>query len=613
MKQFMKRLFPRTLWDKETIALWGCAFLQFILFDIIWCLQTTFTSFSEVEVYVNTIFAALLLILPFMLTGKKWVEYIMLFALDGLLISNLMYSRTYNSAIPLESYLLAGNLSDFTASVVDSMRLIDILLPLSTIICILLLGKKKRTYSDVPRAQGYAALRKNNSNYGLRLIQYTCTTLAVFVFSAILIFAKGGPEKAFSQLDSANMYTCKVPMYTVFGNLINEATQQKAVFTAKTKQEIDNWMKQQPSYQPLSDSIDQKKTLVVIFCESLESWVINRKVEGKEITPNLNRYIADNHTLYAPHVLTQVKGGRSIDGQLLVSTGLLPLMSGCYAMQFPYTHYPSLAKAMKEEHPDMSSYLMTVDKPITWNQSVVAEDFGIKQMFFNDSWVNNEKVGSRKKLGDVSFMKQIVAKLKKGEIFKAGKSNYLQIVTYSGHNPFILPDNLKRIHFKENYPEKMRDYMTMANYTDHGLGILLDYLKSRPDYKDMMIVMIGDHEGLAADRKPICASPAAKGIVSDKQFTPFIVLNAPVGGRYNKVMGQVDQYPTILNLLHLDHYAWKGMGQSILDPRKYPAAVGSDGMNVETSGKVPEKEIKRLTEAHRISDLLIRYDKIVKQ
>lgn len=612
MKQFIKRLFPRTLWDRETITLWGCAFLQFILFDIIWCLQTTFTSFSEIEVYINTIFAALLLILPFMLTGKKWVEYIVLFALDGLLISNLMYSRTYNSAIPLESYLLAGNLSDFTASVVDSMRLIDLLLPLSTIASIFLIGKRKSVYSDVPRPQGYATLRKPNGNYGLRLTQYVGTTLVAFVLSAILIFAKGGPEKAFSQLDSANMYTCKVPMYTVFGNLIHEANQQKAIFSAQTKAEIDNWQKQQPAYRPLSDSIAKKNTLVVIFCESLESWVINKKVEGKEITPNLNRAIADSHSLYAPYVLTQVKGGRSIDGQLLVSTGLLPLMSGCYAMQFPYTHYPSLAKAMKEAHPDMSSYLMTVDKPITWNQSVVAEDFGIKQMFFNDAWVNNEKVGSRKKLGDVSFMKQIVAKLKQGTIMKEGKSNYLQIVTYSGHNPFILPDNLKRIHFKGDYPEKMRDYMTMANYTDHGLGILLSYLKSRPDYKNMMIVLIGDHEGLAADRKSICASPAAKGIVSDKQFTPFIVLNAPVGGRYNKVMGQVDQYPTILNLLHLDHYAWKGMGQSILDPRKYPAAVGSDNMNVETSGKVPEKEIKRLTEAHRISDLLIRFDKIIK-
>lgn len=605
MKKTLSTLFPRTLWNKDTLTLWGCAFVKFLLFDLIWCLQTTFTSFSLPEVYVNSLLAALLLLLPLMLTGKKWTEYILLLIVDGLLISNLMYSRTYNSAIPLESYLLASNLSDFTASVVDSMRFIDILLPLSTLASILYLSKGKKTTAET-------STKETPSHYGLRLKQYACTTLAAFLISFGLIALKGGPEKAFSQLDSANMYTCKVPMYTIFGNLIHEATMQKATFTPQMKAEIATWMKQQPTYSPLSDSIAKKKTLVVIFCESLESWVINRKVEGKEITPNLNVAIADSHTLYAPHVLTQVKGGRSIDGQLLVNAGILPLMSGCYAMQFPYTHYPSIAKAMKQENPNLHSYLMTVDKPITWNQSVVAEDFGIHQMFFNDSWENNEKVGSRKKLGDVSFMKQIVAKLKSGSILQEGEGCFLQIVTYSGHNPFVLPDHLKRIHFKGDYPEKMRDYMTMANYTDHGLGILLNYLKSRPDYKDMMIILIGDHEGLAADRKSICANPAAKGVVSDKQFTPFIVINSPVGGIYNKALGQIDQYPTILNLMHLDHYAWKGMGQSILDPRKYPAAVGSDNMNVETSGKVTEQEIERLTQAHHISDLLIRYDKIIK-
>lgn len=128
----MKKLFPHTLWNRDTTSLLGCAASKFIVFDIIWCLQTTFTSFSLPEVYVNSLLAALLFILPFMLTGKKWLEYLVLFILDGLLISNLMYCRTYNSMIPLESYLLASNLSDFTASVIDSMRWIDALLPLST-------------------------------------------------------------------------------------------------------------------------------------------------------------------------------------------------------------------------------------------------------------------------------------------------------------------------------------------------------------------------------------------------------------------------------------------------------------------------------------------------
>ena len=602
------RIFPRTLWNRDTTSLWGCAFVQLILFDIIWCLQTTFSSFSIPEVYVNTILVALLCILPWMLTGKKWGEYLFLFILDGLLISNLMYSRTYNSAIPLESYFLAGNLSDFTASVVDSMRLIDLLLPLSTLACIIFLSKGEKGLQKDSSAIN-ATLPK--ANFALRLKQYGITTLIVFLISAIQVMCRGGWQKAFERLQNANYYTCAVPMYTIFGNLIHQGMQTQSPFTSKMQADICQWMKQQPAYQPLSDSIASKKTLIVIFCESLESWVINKKVEGQVITPNLNASIADAHTLYAPNVLTQVKGGRSIDGQLLVNTGLLPLMNGCYAMQYPGTTYPSLAKALKERY-HSKSYLMTVDKPVTWNQEIVAHDFGIDTLFCNNSWVNDEKVGSRKKLGDVSFMKQIVKKLSSSDILSQGKSTFLQIVTYSGHNPFVLPDNLKRIHFKGDYPEKMRDYMTMANYTDHGLGILLNYLKSRPDYKDMMIVIIGDHEGLAADRKPICASSAAKSIVSDKQLTPFIVINAPVGGIYKPVLGQVDQYPTILNLLHLDSYQWKGMGQSILDPAKQPAAVGSDNMNVEKTGNVADKEIKRLTEAHRISDLLIRYDKIVK-
>lgn len=592
LNRFIGNILPHSLWNRDTTTLWGCAFGKFILFDLIWCLQTTFTSFSIPEVYVNTLLMSLLFILPFLITGKKWVEYIFLFILDGLLISNLMYSRTYNSAIPLESYFLANNLGDFTASVIDSTRWIDALLPLSTLACIIYLSRGK--------------IQRCKANFK----QYICTTFVTFCISAIQVWSHGGWQSSFLRLQNANYYTCAVPMYTIFGNLLHEGMQTQRPFTSKIKAEIEAWKKQQPQYLPLTDSIAQRKTLVVIFCESLESWVINCKVEGKEITPCLNRAIADSHTLYAPYVLTQVKGGRSIDGQLLVNTGLLPLMNGCYAMQFPKTQYPSLTKALKEKY-DSKSYLMTVDKPVTWNQEVVAHDFGIDTLFCNDSWVNNEKVGNRKKLGDVSFMKQIVAKLKQGQIMTPGQSTFLQIVTYSGHNPFVLPDHLKRIRFKGDYPEKMRDYMTMANYTDYGLGILLGYLKSRPDYKDMMIVLIGDHEGLVADRKTICASPAAKGIVSEKQFTPFIVLNAPVGGRYNLVMGQIDQYPTILNLLHLDHYAWKGLGQSILDPHKQPAAVGSDNMNVETSGLVPEREIKRLTEAHRISDLLIRYDKII--
>lgn len=69
------------------------------------------------------------------------------------------------------------------------------------------------------------------------------------------------------------------------------------------------------------------------MAESLESWVLNLTVENQEITPYLNKLLKEPSTLYAPHVLTQVNGGRSIDAQLLMLAGLLPLQTG--AIQLP--------------------------------------------------------------------------------------------------------------------------------------------------------------------------------------------------------------------------------------------------------------------------------------
>ena len=591
LKLQIRQIFSPNLWTPVTKIFTNIWFFKFILFDIIWCLQTTFTPFSSAALYCNTILVTLVLALPYVLLRRRWLQIVMMLVLDGLLISNLMYSRTYNSVIPLESYLLAGNLSDFMASVVDSMRWIDLLFPISTLIA----GFWVRRYAPEARL----AWR--------RVVHYMAIIIAVGAICGLLLVPKGGFSKTIDDMQSANYYSCVTPEYTFFGSLLYDAMHTDAPCTPQIQEEVKMWFALQPNYVPLSDSISERKNLVVVLCESLESWVIGLRMEGKEITPNLNRAIADTQTLYAPNTLTQVKGGRSIDCQLLLNAGLLPLRSGCYAMKYTGNNYHTLTKAMASTY-NSRSYLLTVDKPITWNQAQVAKAFGIDTLLSKDSWRLDEKVGSRKKLGDVSFMRQAVEKMKTEQIWKRGEHVYLQFVTYSGHNPFILPDNLKRIQLKGNYPRKMLDYMTMANYTDHAVGILLQYLKSRPDWHETMVVIVGDHEGLAADRADIRRSAEGRRVVSASQFTPFIVLNSPVTMRYDGILGQVDMYPTILNLMHLDNYYWRGMGQSILDKRKVAVAVGSQ-MNIEGDVSHATKvEINRLTQAHTIADWVIRYN-----
>ncbi len=587
----LKNIFPKTLWQKPTIGYAGVLLFKFLFFDFIWCLNTTFTSFSIPELYVNSILVSLVLLFPFIITRNHKLQFVVNLLIDILLVCNLMYSRTYNSAIPLESYRLAGNLSDFIPSIIDSIRFVDIVFPISTILVFLIVRKAK-----VIRGMGRP---------------YAATLGVVVTLSCILLLIRGGFEKSYKDTQNYRYYTSFVPMYTVFGNLAHNAMEKDIPLTPKMKQEVEQWLHNRPPYKPLSDSIPAKQNIVIILCESLESWPLQQKIEGIEITPNLNRALAAPGTIYAPHVLTQVKGGRSIDGQLLLNAGMLPLMNGCYAFDYTGNNFMTLTKALHEREKSRS-YLLTVDKPSTWNQVMVAKAFGIDTLIANNLWTIDEKVGYKKRLGDVSFMKQAVAKMRREEVWKPGEKVYLQLVTYSGHNPFVLPDKLKRIHLKGSYPQKMADYITMANYTDHAIGILLDYLKTRPDYKSTLIFITGDHEGLAADRADILKTAIGRKYVSPHQYTPFIVLNSNITLRYDKVMGQVDIYPTLLNLMHLDNYPWKGMGQSILDPQKQPAAVGST-LNVEAENNVSKQEIKRLKEAHNIADLMLRYNLIGKK
>ena len=133
------------LWDKTAIIFAVGIFLTFVAFDVIWCMDTTFASFSFFETYATKIIATLALAGVYALTRCRWAQIVVMALLDVLLVANLMYFRTYYSAIPASSYLEAGNLADFKASVTDSLRWADIVLPLITIATAVMAFRYKTT------------------------------------------------------------------------------------------------------------------------------------------------------------------------------------------------------------------------------------------------------------------------------------------------------------------------------------------------------------------------------------------------------------------------------------------------------------------------------------
>ena len=578
------------LWDKTAIIFAVGIFLTFVAFDVIWCMDTTFASFSFFETYATKIIATLALAGVYALTRCRWAQIVVMALLDVLLVANLMYFRTYYSAIPASSYLEAGNLADFKASVTDSLRWADIVLPLITIATAVMAFRYKTT-----KRQPLTAVLK-----------WWAAPLAGFALLLTGVnLCKGGFHKSLRSVrQSAYLCSADAPIFSVFGCIWYDITDAAEPITPEKQAEIERWLASQPKHQPADSVTEKRSNLLIVFAESLESWVLEKKVDGKEITPCLNRLLKEKSTLYAPNVLTQVKGGRSIDAQLMICSGLLPLMSGTYSSLYYDNTFYTLQKAMRGlKH--SRSYLLTIDKVSTWNQGAVARSFGTDTIISYHDFKMTEAFGTHKRIGDASFFQQCREKIERGEVWKPGESVYMQFVTYSGHAPFKLPDHLRTITFPASIPEKAADYMTTAHYTDKAIGDFVAYLKTLPQYKETIVVIVGDHEGLASYRQELVGNPACRGLVSDKQLTPFIVLNSPVGMRYDKFMGQIDIYPTLLNLMQLDAYRWHGLGQSILDPRKQGVAVGSV-MDVEGTGS--DKEVERLKEAHTVSDYMLRYD-----
>lgn len=507
------------LWDKTAIIFAVGIFLTFVAFDVIWCMDTTFASFSFFETYATKIIATLALAGVYALTRCRWAQIVVMALLDVLLVANLMYFRTYYSAIPASSYLEAGNLADFKASVTDSLRWADIVLPLITIATAVMAFRYKTT-----KRQPLTAVLK-----------WWAAPLAGFALLLTGVnLCKGGFHKSLRSVrQSAYLCSADAPIFSVFGCIWYDITDAAEPITPEKQAEIERWLASQPKHQPADSVTEKRSNLLIVFAESLESWVLEKKVDGKEITPCLNRLLKEKSTLYAPNVLTQVKGGRSIDAQLMICSGLLPLMSGTYSSLYYDNTFYTLQKAMRGlKH--SRSYLLTIDKVSTWNQGAVARSFGTDTIISYHDFKMTEAFGTHKRIGD-----------------------------------------------------------------------FVAYLKTLPQYKETIVVIVGDHEGLASYRQELVSNPACRGLVSDKQLTPFIVLNSPVGMRYDKFMGQIDIYPTLLNLMQLDAYRWHGLGQSILDPRKQGVAVGSV-MNVEGTGS--DKEVERLKEAHTVSDYMLRYD-----
>ena len=144
------------------------------------------------------------------------------------------------------------------------------------------------------------------------------------------------------------------------------------------------------------------------------------------------------------------------------------------------------------------------------------------------------------------------------------------------------------------------------NYVDRSLKPFVQYLRSRPDASDIVIVITGDHEGLASYREGMLSDSITSRIVPENEFTPLLIINSPRPGLFDFVAGQVDVFPTLLDIMGLNDYPWRGMGTSIFSDSHPRKAIGRKGEIVPSDSITTSDTLLR--KARHVSDIIIRYD-----
>lgn len=342
------------------------------------------------------------------------------------------------------------------------------------------------------------------------------------------------------------------------------------------------------------------KNLIVIQVESLESFVIGKEINGKEITPVLNNLI--NNGLYFPNIYEQVNEGTSSDSDLMVNTSMLPLRRGSTFFRYPNTAYNSLPIILKDEGYETAS--IHPDKGSFWNYANALKG-GIAFENFIDYFSFNidEEIGMG--LSDRSYFEQVVPMLK-----NFSTPFYAHTITLTNHGPFDLPEEYRQLDLDpELAASELGGYFESVRYTDEQIGHFLELLDKEGLLENSLIAIVGDHTGV---HKYYNNSIDALSQGEDWYYyngeptVPFIIYdpNIKTSKTFDTIGGQIDIMPTLLYLLGVDKSVYENtaLGRNLLNTERSYTVI----TNGTTKGNLTEEESEKLTNLLNLSDKMIR-------
>ena len=351
------------------------------------------------------------------------------------------------------------------------------------------------------------------------------------------------------------------------------------------------------------------KNLIYIQVESLEDFVIGQKVNGKEITPVLNKLIQTG--LYFPNTFEQVNEGTSSDADLMINTSMLPLRRGGTFFRYPSTEYNSMPKILANN--GYSTRVIHPDKGSFWNyQAGLTQGIGFQKFTDYFSFNVDETIGMG--ISDKNYFEQVVPMLK-----EQSEPFYAMTVTLTSHGPFDIPQEYRELGLDSELDKsELGGYFESIHYTDKQIGHFLELLDKEGLLENSVIAIMGDHTGVhkyynnsienlsnKEDWYLDDGNPTVPFVIYDPSFTEGKTFDSLYGG-------EIDVMPTLLYLLGIpkEQYENTCIGRNLLNTNKSFAVITNGELKGGENLTEQEKDIYK--KSLDISDKMIRANYISK-
>ncbi|MDK9862623.1 polyglycerol-phosphate lipoteichoic acid synthase LtaS [Staphylococcus equorum] len=498
---------------------------------------------------------ALVLSIFLFFKGKKafWFIFIGGFVLTFLLYANVVYFRFFSDFITFSTLNQVGNVDSMGGAVTASFKWYDFVYFIDTIIYLFILIFKQKWLDKRVFSKKFVPV---------------VMAAAIALFFLNLAFAESDrPELLTRTFDHKYLVKYLGPYnFTVYDGVKTiQNNQQKALANEDDLTKVLNYSKQK-RVEPNQEyfGAGKKKNVIKIHLESFQTFLIDKKVNGEEVTPFLNKLSSGNAGYrYYPNFFHQTGQGKTSDSEFTMDNSLYGLPQGsAFSLKGDNT-YQALP-AILDQKQGYTSNVMHGDYKTFWNRDQVYRHFGIDKFYdatyYDMSEENLENLG----LKDKEFFKESADYLAKEK-----EPFYSHLITLTNHYPFTVSPEDATIESPNTGDSTVDGYVQTARYLDESLEEFVNELKKKGLYEDSVIMIYGDHYGISENHNKAMEKLLGEEITpakfTDLNRTGFwLKIPGKEGAVDETYAGQADVMPTLLHLMGIDTKNYLMMGTDML-------------------------------------------------